>query len=222
MPGDRVMHMDQRVPGIGDAAAEIVVLIEEKDVRIEPAEAQEQVAPDETARPREEGRAAVALRKRELAAGIAQIRLEQRARLEEKPAVGLDDARCEHPGVGIAFGGFEEGRNCAGVEDDVGVHDQDEGGLAGARAEIGGAAVALVLRGAQDGAGALFGDGGASIGAGVVDDERRHAVSVEGGKAGRQDALAVVGDDDRGRVEPAQQLRSPRRPVGIAQPSAKR
>src|SRR5215212_8348548 len=100
------MHMDERVPGIGDAAAEVIVFVEEKDVRIEPAEAQEQVAPDETARPREEGRAAVALRKRELAAGIAQIRREQRARLEEKPVVGLDDARREHPGVLIALGGF--------------------------------------------------------------------------------------------------------------------
>ena len=49
------MHMDQRVPGIGDAAAEIVVLVEEKDVRIEPAEAQEQVAADEKAAPERKG-----------------------------------------------------------------------------------------------------------------------------------------------------------------------
>ena len=50
------------------------------------------------------------------------------------------------------------------------------------RAEVGGAAVAFVLRNAQDGAGALFSDGGASIRAGVVDDERRHSVPVEGAR----------------------------------------
>ncbi|MFL5035421.1 MAG: hypothetical protein ACJ8EC_10435, partial [Microvirga sp.] len=71
------------------------------------------------------------------------------------------------------------------------------------------------------GARALFGDGGASIRAGVVDDERRHAVSLDGRKASRQNALAVVGDDDRGRVEPAQQLRSPRRmPMAALKPAA--
>ena len=73
MAHDGLRHIDERGTGIRDAAAEIVVLVEQEDVFVEAAEFQENIAADEKAGSGEERRAGLAFRQHELAARIVEI-----------------------------------------------------------------------------------------------------------------------------------------------------
>ena len=61
MAGFGGMDMDQRMAGVAQAAAEVVILVEQEDRRVEAAERDEDLAADEQAGTREERQAGVAL-----------------------------------------------------------------------------------------------------------------------------------------------------------------
>lgn len=60
MPRLRAMDMDKRMAGIAHAAAEIVILVEQEDRRIEATERQKQLPPDQQAGTGQERQAGVA------------------------------------------------------------------------------------------------------------------------------------------------------------------
>ena len=79
MQRHRPVDVDEGVARIGEAAAEIVVLVEQEDLLIEAAAREEAVAPRHQAGPREEGRAGVPRRQGEAALRVLQVGGEVRA-----------------------------------------------------------------------------------------------------------------------------------------------
>ena len=90
MPRDRRVDVHQGVPGAREPRAEVVVLVEQEDLRVEPARLQHPLPAGEQAGAGEEGRAAIALDHPFALRLVAQIRREQGAHGEEVPPVGLD------------------------------------------------------------------------------------------------------------------------------------
>ncbi len=200
MPRNGAMNMDEGITRLDDPSTQIVILVEQKNFRIEPADLKDHLAAHQQTGAKEKGRATIAFRGAFQTPVVLQIGGKQGPVGEEYPTILLHNARRQNRRNRLTLSCLKEAFNCAGMECNVRIDEQCEGDLDSSHACVHGPPEALVAGIGQNACAAIASNRNRIVTGSVIDQNGGDMFSGERQHAFAKNGATVMGHHDRRNI----------------------